>query len=233
MSTANTNLKRHIRNCHSELWHANAPKHGWKNLDSQVSTQSLASQGIPREEFDVERFHQRIVSFIVADDQVSEFCALIASVSHRFIAQAINVIECREFRDLLLLLRSDLQDSMIPHRTKVRHIILEAWNNAFQLLKRDLSVSLSPPKLISHVNIPRPELSRSNIVHVRYMDQPNSATFPCAHRALDRQGGWNLGTQIQVCAHRLPSPPRSSHRRIARHHPHRSAGQSWGHGKGK
>jgi hypothetical protein len=71
MSTGNTNLKRHIRNCHSELWHANAPKYGWKNLDLQVSTQSIVSQGKLCEEFDVEKFHEHVVSFIVADNQVS------------------------------------------------------------------------------------------------------------------------------------------------------------------
>jgi hypothetical protein len=70
------------------------------------------------------------------------FVPLIVSVSHSFIAQAINVIECLEFWDLLLLLQSDLQDTMIPCRTKVHQIIWEAWSNSFKELKHDLSVSL-------------------------------------------------------------------------------------------
>jgi hypothetical protein len=70
------------------------------------------------------------------------FAPLIASVSHHFIAQAIDVIECPEFWDLLLLLRSNLQDAMIPRWTKVRQIILEAWSKSFEQLKHDLSVSL-------------------------------------------------------------------------------------------
>jgi hypothetical protein len=143
MSTGNTNLKRHIRTYHRALWDANAGKNGWKNLDSQVSTKSVASQGRPREEFDVEKFHQRLVHFIVADDQVSLFYAPnCVSFLTALLPQAINVIECPEFRDLLLLLRSDLQDTMIPRRTKVRQMVLEAWNHSFVDLKRDLAVSL-------------------------------------------------------------------------------------------
>jgi hypothetical protein len=74
MSTANTNLKRHFRKHHRELWYINALKNGWKNLDLQVSTQSAALQGRLREAFDVEIFHQCLVGFIVTDDQVCRFC---------------------------------------------------------------------------------------------------------------------------------------------------------------
>ncbi|KAJ6482790.1 ribonuclease H-like domain-containing protein [Mycena sanguinolenta] len=41
--------------------------------------------------------------------------------------QSINLVENREFRDLLLLLRESLQDNDIPHRTKVREAIIDAW----------------------------------------------------------------------------------------------------------
>ncbi|KAN0136340.1 hypothetical protein V8E53_005708 [Lactarius tabidus] len=70
MTTANTNLKQHIKKFHRDLWLASAQKNRWKNLDSQVSTQSVASQGRPREEFDVDKLHQYIVKFIVVDDQL-------------------------------------------------------------------------------------------------------------------------------------------------------------------
>jgi hypothetical protein len=167
MTTANTNLKQHIKKFHRDLWLANAQKNRWKNLDSQVSTQSVASQGRPREEFDVDKFHQYILKFIVVDDQVSQICAPIVSVSHCFIAPSINVIKCLEFWNLLLLLQSNLQDVMIPHRTKVCQLILEAWSNSFKLLKVDLKVSLSPPKPLLLVNITCPELFRSNILHAQ------------------------------------------------------------------
>jgi hypothetical protein len=54
--------------------------------------------------------------------------------------QSINVIENREFRDLLLLLREDLKDSDIPHRTKVRQAIVEAWVIYINALKAELAV---------------------------------------------------------------------------------------------
>jgi len=49
-------------------------------------------------------------------------------------------MECREFRDLLLLLRKELKDSMIPHRTKLRELIILSWKEYIVTLKRDLSV---------------------------------------------------------------------------------------------
>ena len=56
--------------------------------------------------------------------------------------KSLNVIECREFGALLLLLRSDLKETMIPHHTKLRELIIEAWKHYFQALKGDLAVPL-------------------------------------------------------------------------------------------
>jgi hypothetical protein len=58
------------------------------------------------------------------------------------VSQSLNVIECPEFRALLLLLRNDLKDSMIPHRTKLRELVIEAWRRYFNILKKDLEVLL-------------------------------------------------------------------------------------------
>ena len=52
-------------------------------------------------------------------------------------------MECREFRDLLLLLREDLQDKDIPHRTKVRETVITAWKSWFTILKREFAVVLT------------------------------------------------------------------------------------------
>lgn len=52
-------------------------------------------------------------------------------------------MECPEFRRLLLLLRADLQDKDIPHRTKIREAIVTAWKTWFTSLKRELAVSLT------------------------------------------------------------------------------------------
>lgn len=89
-TTVTSNLKWHIRALHHDLWNANAEKNGWKNLDSQVSTKSIELCDGPREEFNVENFHQWLVNFIIVDDQVSPFCTLNGvSVSHCFIPRQL------------------------------------------------------------------------------------------------------------------------------------------------
>ncbi len=54
-------------------------------------------------------------------------------------------MECHEFRQLLLLLRSDLKESMISHRTKLRELIIQAWREYFQALRAELAVCLPHP----------------------------------------------------------------------------------------
>ena len=52
------------------------------------------------------------------------------------------MIESQEFRDWLLQLRESLQDGDIPHRTKLRSLILEAWLKYYDKLKKELKVSV-------------------------------------------------------------------------------------------
>jgi hypothetical protein len=61
-------------------------------------------------------------------------------LANSIVAQAIHVVECPEFRSLLLLLREDLQEKDIPHRTKIRESIIKAWQAWFTSLKKDLAV---------------------------------------------------------------------------------------------
>ena len=53
----------------------------------------------------------------------------------------MNIVECPEFRELLLCLRETLQDNEIPHRTRIRQAVLEAWAESFHELKEELAVS--------------------------------------------------------------------------------------------
>lgn len=50
-------------------------------------------------------------------------------------------MDYKEFRDLLLLLREDLEDSHIPHRNTVRKRILQQQNEQFELLSAEMRVS--------------------------------------------------------------------------------------------
>lgn len=59
------------------------------------------------------------------------------------VAQSINVIECIEFRHLLLFLRETLQNKDIPHRTTMRKAIMEEFQRYYKALVVDLKVQFS------------------------------------------------------------------------------------------
>lgn len=101
-------------------------------------SQDPSGQVRPRKPFSPETFLQVLISFVVADDQVR--CAVFSISLLLILFQSINVMECPEFRNLLLLLRPDLADKDIPHRTKLRESIIKAWKTWFESLKKDLSV---------------------------------------------------------------------------------------------
>lgn len=56
------------------------------------------------------------------------------------IAQSLSVVGCPEFRVILLLLRPDLKDSLIPRRTKLHQLILQAWRRYFNDLRGEIAV---------------------------------------------------------------------------------------------
>src|ERR1700709_2330596 len=78
----------------------------------------------------------------------------------------MNIMECPEFRHLILLLRPDLKESDIPHRTKISDLILETWNEHFQVLKAELAVSVQLLIVqIIYFFVRRPkERSRSHLI---------------------------------------------------------------------
>ncbi|KIK10709.1 hypothetical protein PISMIDRAFT_124027, partial [Pisolithus microcarpus 441] len=72
--------------------------------------------------FSIAIFHKSLVNFIIADDQ------------------SLQVVECKEFRQLLPLLKSDLKESDIPHHTKIKSSIIQVWKDYFVILKTELQV---------------------------------------------------------------------------------------------
>lgn len=54
--------------------------------------------------------------------------------------QSINVIESPLFRRLLLLLRESLHEKDIPHRTKMRELIMQSWEDLIGTLKQEVTV---------------------------------------------------------------------------------------------
>ncbi|KAI6123824.1 hypothetical protein EDD16DRAFT_1517780 [Pisolithus croceorrhizus] len=71
---------------------------------------------LSRSPFDPTAFRVALIHFIIADDQ------------------SLNVIECCEFCDLLLLLCEDLQDIHIPKQMKPHKLTISAWKSYFKLL---------------------------------------------------------------------------------------------------
>ena len=89
--------------------------------------------------FSIKEFHKYLASFIVTDDEVS--LAVISSYgTHPSSFQSINVVECLEFRGLLLLLRETLKDMDIPHRTHMCDLIINTWYDCFVDLQKQAGV---------------------------------------------------------------------------------------------
>lgn len=63
-----------------------------------------------------------------------------AYVTPDCIKQSLNVIEQDAFRNLLLLLREGLRDRDIPRRTKLRELVIAAWQDSFGKLKQEMQV---------------------------------------------------------------------------------------------
>ncbi len=61
--------------------------------------------------------------------------------------QSINVIECPQLRQIFLMLREDLTDADIPHRTYIRKCVIETWEKYIATLKSEMEVSLFLPAM--------------------------------------------------------------------------------------
>ena len=51
------------------------------------------------------------------------------------------MVDCHELRDLLLFLSADLDDSDIPHRTKLGELIAESFKKEYLKMVAEISVS--------------------------------------------------------------------------------------------
>ncbi|KAK6969568.1 hypothetical protein R3P38DRAFT_2814139 [Favolaschia claudopus] len=105
--------------CHKALPHVEAYR-GKQNGSNSGSTADSAKKQPP---FSNEAFVDAIVEWIVSDDQ------------------SINVIENEKLRNIFLMLRSELKDSDIPHRTKIRKRVMEIWDDHLDHLQDEMAVS--------------------------------------------------------------------------------------------
>ena len=76
-TTSTSSLRPHIEKYHLDLYQTLAKANGWTvylpGLVSQAKSQAVSevtTQGEQRDKFDVDTFHQHLLNFIIADDQV-------------------------------------------------------------------------------------------------------------------------------------------------------------------
>jgi len=148
VKTLTSSLWPHIQRHHLELFLKMAIPNNWNILlpglvsQAKLTASAAESEAQEADKFTEQMFHSSLVNFIIADDQVCFSPSSCRRLTLSFFSKSINIIECPEFRALLRLLRSDLKDTMILHRTKIRELIVEAWRRYFQQLKQKLSVPL-------------------------------------------------------------------------------------------
>ena len=207
--TSTTSLRPHIHNIHREKFLEARKKYKWKVLlpeevseaRSKAASEASGLRSQPEVKFNLPSFHQALLKFIVADDQVSELSFLTFSTvmcNH----QSLNIVECPEFRQLLLL-HGNLKDSDIPHRTRLRELLLQAWKEYFQELRSNFAVRPPSSFSISFIFL-NPGCDGPHFVYDGHMVRSNPTTLFSYYRPLDRAGrGLNLTTQVSP--HRVSS----------------------------
>jgi hypothetical protein len=150
--TAIGGLRVHLEANHRDEYLEVCEKNNWPMMlpKERLARAALAESNLnpvverPRPAFNRESFLAALMRFIVTDDQVST----LPLVNHTWLIifdfESINIIECPEFRDLLLLLREELKDTDIPHRRKIHDVIINASVEYFEYLKKDLKVRPFP-----------------------------------------------------------------------------------------
>lgn len=144
--TATTGLRRHLTKKHVPDYTKACKDFGWdihRDIDPDAGPLPAPANDLKeREHFTSEALLRHIINFIVADDQVGRILKYLSIMILIFTHQSINVVECPEFRQLLLILREDLREEDIPHRDKIRSAIMKAWHAYYKVLKDELQVSL-------------------------------------------------------------------------------------------
>ncbi|KIJ28425.1 hypothetical protein M422DRAFT_270285 [Sphaerobolus stellatus SS14] len=107
----------YLEACHTNGW---KPQGKLKHINISDPDVPVSLPCFP---FTIAQFRMALVAFIVGFDE------------------SINVVECPEFRTLLLTLRDTLEEKDIPHRTTVRRLIASMYKDQFARLIVELRMS--------------------------------------------------------------------------------------------
>ncbi|KAN0124669.1 hypothetical protein V8E53_015705 [Lactarius tabidus] len=146
--TGSSNLREHLVDSHRNEWvkkclergltirgrdglAAKAAYEAEQHGGYLTSPPELSSDDRPQ--FGREAFVDSLVEWIVADDQ------------------SINVIESRQLRKLILMLRPELRDHDIPHRTTIRKRVLEVLDEYIVELKSQLKKAMGRISLTTDI----------------------------------------------------------------------------------
>ncbi|KAJ7708536.1 hypothetical protein B0H14DRAFT_2415342, partial [Mycena olivaceomarginata] len=135
-STSTGVLRKHLYEHHIDAWVEGCDqlkipikaKEAAKFVDAyrvrkhQKTGNTSNSEPGKRKPFSQEAFIDAIVEFIVGDDQ------------------SINVVENEQLRAIFLMLRAELKNSDIPHRTKIRKRVIEIWDEHLNTLQEEMAV---------------------------------------------------------------------------------------------
>lgn len=164
VGTSTYGLRKHLCNNHLDEWAKQCKEKKlviggeearaivadyWRQRGEMVDGANSSQSNQARLSFTAENFIQAILKFVVSDDQVH--IILQTQIYYQLIKflQALNILENKSFRALLLLLRDNLNDSDIPHRSFLRTRIMSTWNQHLEDLRHELTVRFILTQLIS------------------------------------------------------------------------------------
>jgi hypothetical protein len=151
-STSISILRKHLYIHHLMEWVAECKKLNL-TIKAKDALEAIAAfqgtqaepQDPQRQQFTPEHFVNALAEFIVATDQVYFHFQFYFSLAYYVCLQPLSIMESKEFRKLLLLLRGSLQEKDIPHRTTMRTRILE--------LQKEQAEDMSDQMLVSLLNL--------------------------------------------------------------------------------
>ncbi|PPQ97649.1 hypothetical protein CVT26_002438 [Gymnopilus dilepis] len=120
LKTSTHILHRHLCECHGDEWIAACDK-----LGIDITTKAAQSDAEDlRQKFSQEAFLDALVDFVTSE------------------GVSINIVESPKLRALFLMLREDLKNTDIPHRTSVREHIMATWEKHLETLQAEMGAAL-------------------------------------------------------------------------------------------